>query len=122
MNPRKFAVALTTNGSGAATGYTDCFSGVISAIRYVKTDFADGVTFAVTVEDTGETIWSEATVNASATRAPRQATHTTAGAASLYAAAGTAVNAPIVVAFSRVKVVISSGGSAKTGTVYVVVT
>ncbi len=118
----KHAVVLTTDGSGAATGYTGAFSGVVSAIRYVKTDFADGVTFAVTVEDTGEAIWSEAAVNASATRAPRQATHSTAGAAALYAAGGAAVLAPIVVVNSRVKVVISSGGDTKSGVVYVIVT
>jgi hypothetical protein len=57
-------------------------------MRYVKTDFADGSSFTITSEATGETIWSESSVNASATRAPRQATHSTAGVASLYAASG----------------------------------
>jgi hypothetical protein len=113
-------ISVTTAADGSATAYSAVVSGRIASIRYVKTDFADGSTITVTAEATGESIWTESSVNASATRAPRQATHTIAGAASLYAAAGTAVNAPIVLANDRVKVVIASGGNVKTGTFHVV--
>jgi hypothetical protein len=87
----------------------------------VKTDFANGVDFAVTAEATGENIWTEADVNASASRYPRAPTHSQAGVASLYAAAGTAVQAPVGVSNDRVKIAITSGGNAKTGTFHVMV-
>lgn len=118
----RHAIALTTDGTGAATGYSPVVTGVVSQIRYVKADFENGVDFTVTAEATGETIWAETDVNASATRAPRQATHSTAGAAALYADAGEAVLAPIAVARDRIKVVVASGGAAKTGTVHVILT
>jgi hypothetical protein len=84
----------------------------------VKTDFTDGVVFTITSEATGETIWTQTAVNASVTVAPRQPTHTTAGVASLYAAAGVAVNDYVGLATDRIKVAISSGGSTHTGTFY----
>lgn len=118
---RRLVVPLTTDADGNATGYTEVLTGKLSQLRYVKTDFADGVTFAVTAEATGETLWSEAAVNASATRAPRQATHSTAGAAALYAAGGAAVLEKIALAQDRVKIVVSAGGNVKTGAVHVVI-
>lgn len=121
MYAERHVVSLTTDGSGDVTGYTPVVTGRILAIHYVKTDFTDGVDFTVTAEATGETIWSESNVNASATRAPRQATHSTAGAASLYAAGGAAVNDHITLAKDRVKIVVAQGGAAKTGAVHVVV-
>jgi hypothetical protein len=107
-------VNVTTAADGSATAYSEGVNGVLSQVRYVKTDFADGSTFTITSEDTGETLWAESAVNASATRAPRQATHSTAGVASLYAAAGTAVTDKIAVN-GRIKIVIASGGNVKTG-------
>lgn len=114
---QRLVVAVTTAADGSATAYTDPVAyGLLSQIRYLKTDFADGSTMTVTMETTGEAIWSESSVNASATRAPRQATHSVAGAASLYAAAGTAVNDKIAIANDRIKIVIANGGNAKSGT------
>jgi len=113
-------VTVTTNADGDGTGYTPVVSGRISQIRYVKTDFANGVDFTITLEATGETVWAEENVNASATRAPRQPTHSTAGVAALYAAAGQAVNAPIVAVRDRVKIVVAAGGATTTGTFHVV--
>lgn len=111
---QRFPVSVTTAADGSATAYSGQVSGFLSQIRYVKTDFADGSTITVTLEDTGETLWTEANVNASAIRAPRQATHSTAGAAALYAAGGAAVSDMIAVS-GRIKVVIASGGNVKTG-------
>lgn len=116
---KRLTVTVTTDGSGDATAYTEAFAGRISQIRYVKhgsTPFADGVDFTLTVEGTGEGLWTETNVNASATRAPRQATHGVDGAAALYAAGGAAVLDKIVVAQDRAKIVIASGGAAKIGT------
>lgn len=114
---RRLTVAVTTAADGSATAYSDPIQyGRLSQIRYVKTDFDNGSTIAITSEVTGETLWTEANVNASATRAPRQATHTTAGAAALYAAGGAAVLDKIAIVQDRIKIVIASGGDTKTGT------
>lgn len=113
---RRLSVTVTTAADGSATAYSEHVDyGLLSQIRYVKTDFADGSTFTITSEATGETLWNETGVNASATRAPRQATHSTAGAAALYAAGGAAVNDKIALANDRIKIVISGGGDTKTG-------
>ncbi len=120
----RYIVSVTTDGSGNATAYSDRIDyGLLSQIRYVKdgsNGFADGSTITITAESTGETLWTEAAVNASATRAPRQATHSTAGAASLYAGSGTAVNDKIAIVNDRIKIVIASGGSVKSGTFHFV--
>lgn len=118
---KRFAVSITTSDIGAGTGYTPVFSGRISQIRYVKDDYAAGVDFTITLEATGETVWAEDNVDASATRAPRQATHSTAGVAALYAAGGVAVNDKIIAAADRVKIVVASGGDKKSGTFHVTV-
>lgn len=113
---QRFTVAVTTDGSGDATAYTPNLTGKVSQIRYVKTDFTDGVDFTITAEATGETIWAQENVNASATVAPRQPTHSTAGVAALYASGGTAVNDAIALANDRIKIVIAAGGASKVGT------
>ena len=114
------AAFVMTNAAGDGTGYSRVVSGKVAEIRYTKIDFANGSTITVTNETTGETIWTEAAVNATTTRTPRQATHTIAGAAALYAALGVAVLDEIVIAHDRIKVVVSSGGDSKTGIFYFV--
>lgn len=121
MYAERHVVTVTTDASGDATVYSPVVTGPIRTIRYVKTDFTDGVDFTVTLEATGESVWAESNVNASATRAPRQATHGVTGVASLFAAAGTAVEDLIVAARDRVKIVVAQGGNAKTGAVHIVV-
>ena len=118
---QRFEVAVTTIADGSATAYTPNFTGKLSQIRYVKTDYAAGVDFTITSEATGETIWTQADVNASATVAPRQATHSTAGVAALYAGGESAVLGPICIAKDRIKIVIAQGGDTKTGTFHFVV-
>lgn len=121
MTIRRFSVSVTTNGSGAATAYTPFLSGYINQIIYVKTDFADGVDFTITTNETGETLWTESNVNAAAAKLPRAACHSTAGVALLYAAGGTAVTDRIAVARDKVKIVIAQGGDTKTGEFIIVV-
>lgn len=118
---QRHVVTITTDASGDATGYTPVLTGKVSAIHYVKTDFANGADFTITGEATGEGIWTESDVNASAVRAPRQPTHSQVGVASLYAAAGEPVEAPICLANDRVKIVVASGGNTKSGTFHVVI-
>jgi len=121
MYAERHAVTVTTDADGAGTGYTPVVTGNVLAIHYVKADFADGVDFTITAEATGESIWAQVNVNASASVAPRQATHSTAGVAALYAAAGVAVLAPVTVAADRVKIAVASGGDTKSGTFMLIV-
>lgn len=119
---QRLTVPVTTAADGSATAYSEVVTGKISAVRYVKPGsggFDDGLTITLTAEAIGETIWTEANVNASATRAPRQATHSTAGAAALYAVGGAAVSDKIALANDRVKIVIAAGGNAKSGTFFI---
>lgn len=121
MYAERHVVTIVTDGSGAGVGYTPLVQGRVSAIHYVKTDYANGVDFVVTSEATGQIIWDEDDVNASASRAPRQATHSTAGVAALYAGGGSAVLDQIAVAKDRIKIVVAAGGDTKTGTFHVVI-
>lgn len=41
MYCERHTIALTTNGSGAATGYTPVVSGRVLSVVYAKTDFAN---------------------------------------------------------------------------------
>jgi len=120
MYVNRQTVALTTNGSGAATGYTEPVNGRVLEIVYVKTDFADGSTMTVTGNTTSTPIWAESAVNASATRAPRQATHGTTGTAATYDATRPVLDY-IPIADERIKIVIAAGGDTKTGTFYITV-
>lgn len=115
MAIRRFVLAVTTAADGSFTGYTPYVSGKLYAIHYLKTNFTDGVDFTITAEATGETLWTEANVNAAAVKAPRMATHSTAGVAALYAAGGVAVNDRIALSRDRIKVVLAAGGNATTG-------
>lgn len=119
MNSRREVVTVTTDSGGAATAYSPVLSGKIVNIIYTAdgtSPYDNTVDFTVTAEATGQALWSASNVAASTTVAPRQATHSTAGVAALYAAAGTAVNDDIVVAQDRVKIVLAQGGATKTGT------
>lgn len=116
----RHVVNLVSAADGSGTGYTPVITGKISTIRYVKTDYTDGVNFTITAEATGETIWAQNAVNVSTTVAPRQPTHSTAGVAALYAAGGAAVNDAICLAADRVKIVIAGAGAAKTGAFHIV--
>lgn len=117
----RHVVSVTTAADGSATAYSPTITGKVSQIRYVKTDFAAGVDFTITAEATGETIWAQNDVNASATVAPRQPTHSTAGVAELFASGGTAVSDKIALANDRIKIVIANGGNVKTGTFHLVI-
>jgi hypothetical protein len=120
-NIERHEVTIQTAADGTGTGYTGVCNGFVQAIRYLKGDYADGVDFTVTAEKSGATIWDQDNVNASVTIHPRAATSDTAGAASLYAAAGEPVEAPIPVSKERIKIEIAQGGDTKSGTFHVYV-
>jgi hypothetical protein len=113
---RRVKMTVITAADGTVTAYTPQVAGKLHSIHYVKTDYANGVDVAITAEATGENIWTESDVNASAVRYPRAATHSQAGVASLYAAGGTAVQERIALAQDRIKIVLAQGGATKTGT------
>jgi len=121
MRIRRFAVPVTVDAAGDATVYSPRIFGRLISFAYVKTDYADGVGFTITAETTGETLWTEAAVNASAVRHPRAATCSTAGVASLYVAAGTAVLSKIGLGGDRIKIVVAAGGVSKTGVFHITV-
>lgn len=115
---------LTVNGSGDATVYSgQPATGEIMQIRYVpdgSTPLDTGADLTITAEGSGLAIATLTNIGTSAVQwAPRQATHSTAGAAALYAAAGTAVNDRIGIADERIKVVVAQGGASKTGVLYI---
>ena len=114
---KRKSVTVTTDASGDGTGYIEGVNGLINSIEYSKVDFANGVDFTVTNNRSGEQIWAESDVNASAIRRPRAATHSNAGAAALYGTGGTAVLDKIAVSDDKIKVVVAQGGNAKSGTV-----
>jgi hypothetical protein len=116
---RKFTVVATSDGSQVGTHYTPYVSGYVESIQYVKdgtTPYTDGVDFTITADVTGENIWTDTNINASEVVRPRAATCSTAGVASLYAAAGAAVNDRIALSRDRFKIVLAQAGASKTGT------
>ena len=124
MYAERHDFTLTVDASGAATVYSDRLAtGVIAQIRYVPdgtNPLATGADLTITAETSGLPIATLTDIGTSATGwAPRQATHSTAGAAALYASAGTAVNDRIAIAGERIKVVVAQGGVSKTGTLYI---
>lgn len=121
---RRFKVTVTTAADGTVTAYSPKISGKVHAVHYVKDGanaYADGVDVAITAEATGENIWTEANVNASAVRYPRAATHGQNGGASLYAAGGTPIQDRVGLGGDRVKIVLAQGGNAKTGAFHILV-
>jgi hypothetical protein len=121
MQVERYAIPVTTAADGSATVYSEPITGKVVTVRYAKGNFTDGVDFTITAEFTGETIWTQSDVNASVIVAPRQPTHSTAGVAALYAAAGSPVLDYICLARDRVKIVIASGGNATSGTFHLVI-
>lgn len=117
-------VDIVTDASGNGTGHTSVVSGYVESIRYVKSDYANNVTLAVTGETTGTPILSLAAgqMDASVTKNPRLAVHAvTDGAALVYTTDNKPVVDKIAIAGERIKLVVAAGGNAKTGTFYVTV-
>lgn len=116
------SVAVTTDGSGNATGYTGSVAnGPIRAVRYVPDGSAPldtGADVTVTLETTGHGVLTQADIGTSAfSRFPRIGIHDAAdGGAVLFVAGGEPVTDHIYAANERIKVVIANGGDTKSGT------
>lgn len=112
---------ITTNASGDATVYaSQIIDGEIRQMRYVPGTLATGADLTVTLEGSGLAIVTITDAGTSNIQwAPRQATHTIAGAASLFAAGGTAVTDRIAVCQERIKLVVAQGGNVASGTLYI---
>ena len=123
MFAERHSVTLLTDGSGNAEAWSPVVTGRLLAVHYVKPGaggFDNGVDFDVTIESTGEAVWSQDDVNASAAVYPRAQVHDTAGAGATYD--GTAkVLEPVTLANDRVKIAVAQGGSAKSGTFLLIV-
>jgi len=120
MHAESHAISFTTNTSGAATAYTSTdVNGRILQIQYVKTDVDNGSTITLTGATTGVPIFAITSMNASATHQPRRAATDAAGAAITYDGTN-AVHECVVLAGERVKCVVSSGGSAKSGALAII--
>lgn len=124
MYVQRFQIPITTDASGAAVAYSEVFSGLISTLIYTKhptNPFDDGVDLTLTIESTGENVWTEANVNASKTVAPRQATHGNDGLPTLVIAGGEPVEDVLAVAYDRLKITVGQGGNTKQGTITLIV-
>lgn len=116
----RHSVTVTTDADGNATEYTPVLTGRIQSITYTKTDYADTADFTITTETTGHNLWVDTNITATETVVPREAVHSTAGAAVTFDGSRAIVE-PVCVAQERVKIVVAQGGATKTGTFIVVV-
>ena len=110
MFAERKSVTIETDASGDGVGYIDVAYGRLHGILYVKDDYADGVDFDVDLEATGQVLWSEDDVNASAARYPRVAVHDTDGVA-----LDPAVYEPVLIAHDRIRITVANGGNTTSG-------
>lgn len=114
MGLKRLIVPVTVSVGGAATVYSKRFSGYVHKIVYAKENFADGVDFDITLEVTGEELWNEDNVNASAVQIPRALVQTTLGV-------DTAYYDLIAAGHDRVKIMIAAGGVSTSGKFHILV-
>lgn len=116
-------IAVTTDGSGDATVYSQPTFGTIVAIRYVpnaSTPLDSAASLTVTDNGTGLQALSMSSLGAGARDFwPRAFTMNTTGTVATYN--GTQNVLDLVPVAGAVKVVVASGGATKSGTVYVYV-
>lgn len=108
--PQAESVTATTASGGSATVYTAVIRGRVLAVRYTKVDFADGVDFTITTEESLQNVWVDTNINASETVSPKLLNDGTDGADL------TAIYDHVRAFNERIKIVIAQGGNAKTGT------
>lgn len=122
MALRRFVIPVTVDENGDAEVYSPVLSGEVVSIRYIKDDFAGvDLSFEITSEKTGATLWAEDDVTASATRHPLSTTQTILGADALYADAGEDVLDLIALTLDRVRFVIAGAGDQTSGTFHLTI-
>lgn len=117
MFAERHRVTPVTDGSGNATYYSPNITGRVHSVSYLKVDFTDGVDFTITLERTGQSIWTDTNVNAAETVYPMAAANKAADGS-----ASTISEAPVVAVNDRVKIVIAQGGDTHSGNFDIVVT
>jgi hypothetical protein len=121
---KRYKVTVTTASDGTVTAYTPRISGKLHSLHYVPdgtVPYTNTVDMTITAEATGEALVSRTNVAAAFVTYPRAPTAAADGTASLYAAAGTAIQDKPGLANDRVKIVLAQGGAAKTGVFHVLI-
>ncbi len=92
MYVTEHTITLTTTTLGACTAYSaECVNGrVFNAILNIG-GLASGFDATLSTEVDGQVLWGALNVSATATIAPRQPTHVSAGVARVYIASGQAI-------------------------------
>jgi hypothetical protein len=116
---RRSTITWLTDGSGAATVYGDAIIGEVCAIDYLPGTTDTGATVTITDEGTmSHTLLVKATAGTSNVRFyPRELVQKAEDGANMTGTAGGDREEPF--AAGRLKVVIASGGNAKSGSVVV---
>lgn len=119
---RSFVVPFTTDGSGDASVVTGSrVNGRVLLVVYEYDDALTGADFTITGAETGTAVVTITNAGTSdAQWAPRQATHSAAGAASSYDGSN-AVLDYVWLADEAISVVVADGGVSKSGTLTFIV-
>ena len=119
MQVERDTIAVTTNASGAVTGYsTKPFTGRILGIS-LNVPGVNGIasaSIAITVESTGEPVLTVSGISSSTNWYPRAPTNDLSGAALLYAAGGTHQSEAIAMSNDSLIIAITGGGNTKNAT------
>lgn len=102
MNINVHEVTITVDASGDGTGYSGVINGMVLALQYIKTDYADGVDLAVATEETAIGLATYTNMNI-------------ATGVSTWDGDGPALDTPWPIHNERIKLTISDGGNATTG-------
>lgn len=117
--PQKHTVVVTTAAGGGATAFTSGpVRGTVQMITYTRSTgspFASTVDFAITTEDTGQNLWTQANRNSTQTVYPLTEGDLNDGTESAL------VEVQMSAAFERLKIVIAQGGDTQSGTFVFVV-
>ena len=122
MKIRDIILIGTTNSGGATITSTETVKGFLYKVKWVDGDLADAVTAVLSVVETPEGVdetlltLSNPDANADKNYYPRDVVHKADGSALTGTAGGDRIK-PLVV--GKLKLVIASGGSAKTGGAHV---
>lgn len=107
---RQEILTITTNGDGDGSAQTSNISGLLYSMRYLKTDYADGVDFTLSVVNsvTTQTVLTISNGNAAADYYPRVDSCGASGSA-------LSLNTQMVPVAGALKVTVAQGGATKTG-------
>lgn len=118
---RHDVVTLAVSAAGAATVYSEALSGIIAGLFVENGDLDVGTDITITDAASGAPILTITNLTADDWYIPSVGLVDAAGAARLFAAAGTAVPGLLPID-GPLKFVVAQGGVSKTGTVHVYVT